>query len=77
MDDTPGEFAFRTQVAAEVRAHLARHRITGRDLAVRLNCSQPWIARRLNATVAFDVDDLYRVAQVLNVRPAQLLPGDS
>src|SRR5215472_17069635 len=54
-------------VAAEVRAQLARARRTGRSVALELGWTQPYISRRLTGEVPFDVNDLAAVADVLHI----------
>jgi hypothetical protein len=74
-DDTPVVPPFREQVAAELRAHLARHRISGRTLAKLLGENQTWVSRRLSGHVPLDTDDLQRIAEVLGLTPMELLAG--
>lgn len=62
-------------VAAEVRAELARQRISQQLLAAKLGVSQQWVSRRIAGTVAFDVDELARIARLLGVPMAQFLPA--
>lgn len=57
----------RESVAAEVRAHLARARKSGRAAALELGWTQPYMSRRLNGDIAFDVDDLAALAELLGV----------
>lgn len=66
----------REQVAEEVRAWMARRRISGVKLAERIGRAQPYVARRLNGDVSFDLDDLVQIAEVLEVSIGQLLPPD-
>jgi len=54
-------------VAAEVRAHLARRRISGRQAAFALGWKQPYISRRLSGEIPFDVNDLVAIADLLGV----------
>jgi len=54
-------------VAGEVRAHLARRDLTGRDAAAQLGWTQPYISRRLTGAVAFDVTDLEALATLLKI----------
>ncbi len=67
----------RDLVATEVRSVLARQRVSGSRLAAALGTSQPWVARRLNGEVAFDLDDLQRIAVALKVRLCDLIPADA
>jgi transcriptional regulator with XRE-family HTH domain len=54
-------------VAAEVRAQLARRRMSGRRAAFALGWKQPYIARRLSGEIPFDVNDLTALAQLLEL----------
>jgi transcriptional regulator with XRE-family HTH domain len=58
------------QVAAEVRAQMARVRITQTQLAESLGLTQSSISKRLRGVVAFNTDELQIVAGVLGVHPA-------
>lgn len=62
------------RVAEEVRAQLARKRITGRELARRLNVSHSWVNYRLTGTQEIGLNDLERIAAALGVDVAELLP---
>ncbi len=63
----------RAAVAAEVRAWMGRRRLTQADLAAVLEKSQPYVSRRLSGDVAFDTDDLFRLADLFEVEVAVLL----
>lgn len=63
------------QVAAEVRAHMARVRINQTQLAEALGITQSSVSKRLRGVIAFDTDELQRVAELLGVHPAVLLGG--
>jgi transcriptional regulator with XRE-family HTH domain len=65
------------QVAEEVRAWLARRRISGAELARRIGRSQTFVAKRLDGRQAFDIDDLEMVANVLGIAPEQLITSAS
>lgn len=54
-------------VAAEVRAHLARHGRSGRSMAAQLGWQQKYLSRRLTGKVPFDVNDLDAIADALGV----------
>jgi transcriptional regulator with XRE-family HTH domain len=58
---------FAMTVANEVRAQLARRRISGQQAADRLGWTQGYIQRRLAGKVAFDVADLGALAALLEV----------
>ena len=54
-------------VAAEVRAQLARHGWSGRSMAAHLGWQQTYISRRLRGLVPFDVNDLDAIAGALGI----------
>jgi transcriptional regulator with XRE-family HTH domain len=60
-------------VAAEVRAELARQKVTGKTLAAHLHVSHAYVSRRLTGAAPFDVDDLEQICQLLNVAPTRFL----
>jgi hypothetical protein len=60
-------------VAAEVRAEMARQRVSQQTLAGAVGISQAAISRRITGEVPFDVTELARVAEVLGVPAAQFL----
>ena len=57
----------RNEVAATVRAEMARSRVTQATLAAHLHLSQAAVSRRLKGDVAFDADELTVVSQVVGV----------
>lgn len=71
-----GTAPLRERVAEELRALLARRKVTPTELGRRLGKSQTWVWRRLEGEVAFDLNDLEAIAAVLAVTPADLLPPD-
>ncbi len=60
------------RVAAEIRAEMARQRITQVELANRLTRAQPWVSRRVSGHVPLALDELEQIAAVLDVPLAQL-----
>jgi transcriptional regulator with XRE-family HTH domain len=68
---TPGE-----QVAASIRAELARQRKSGSSLARHLGMTQSAVSRRLLGHVPFDVDQIAATAAWLGVPLTALLPSD-
>lgn len=64
----------RELVAGELRATLARKRISAAALARQLGWSQTYMARRVDGRAPLDVDDLEKIADVLEVTVADLLP---
>ncbi len=61
-------------VAGQVRAEMARARITGTQLAEKIGRTGSYVARRLNGAVAFDTDDLAAIAEVLRIDVVDLIP---
>lgn len=59
--------SLRHAVAAEVRAEMARQRVSQSELARRIGEGQPWVNRRVNGDLSFDLDDLERCAIALDV----------
>ncbi len=63
----------RYEVAAAVRAHLGVHRISDSALGRAIGMSQSMISRRTNGEIAFDTDDLGRIASHLGVSIVELI----
>lgn len=59
-----------TEVAGELRALLARRRISNRWVATQLGWSETYLSRRLTGAVPFNVDDLGELARLLDVAVA-------
>lgn len=55
------------RVASQIRAELARRQITRSALEQPLNLSRAAVARRLMGDVAFDVNELAAIADLLGV----------
>ena len=62
-------------VAANVRAELARRRITQTDVAERLGVSRQNVAQRLNGSVDFRVGELISIANMLEITIGDLVGG--
>jgi len=62
-------------VAANVRAELARRRITQTDVAERLGVSRQNVAQRLNGSVDFRVGELISIANMLGITIGDLVSG--
>lgn len=60
-------------VGANVRAEMARKRITQTVMARKIGMSQASLSARLRAVTPFDVDELAATAAVLGVPVAALL----
>jgi transcriptional regulator with XRE-family HTH domain len=59
--------------AAEIRAELARRRLSQRDFAVAVGQNQQWVSRRLSGSVPLTVDDVALIAKTLDVAVVALL----
>ncbi len=60
--------------ARKIRGHLGEERISVAALARKLGWSQSYLARRVDGRVAFDLDDLEKVAEEIGVQVTDLLP---
>lgn len=58
----------RDQVAEEVRALLARRRLSARAAARQLGWTANYLSRRMTGEIAFDVEDLDALGRLLNVQ---------
>jgi transcriptional regulator with XRE-family HTH domain len=67
------EPALQDLIAAEVRAEMARQRVTGGRLAAELGVSAAWVSTRLAGITEFRVSDLERIAVALNVPVSRFL----
>lgn len=54
-------------VSAEIRAEMARQRLTQRQLALSLGWTQPQLSKRLLSKIAFSTDELERIARLLGI----------
>lgn len=65
------------RVAANVRAELARRRVTQTQLASVLGIPQPAVSRRLGGKVPFSIDELADLAAYLGMPVASLITADA
>lgn len=76
MTQPSGRTATLTQlVADEIRVAMTRQRVSGRDLAKKLNVSPSWVSYRLSGRQPIDLNDLFRISKALGVSLHQLLPS--
>jgi transcriptional regulator with XRE-family HTH domain len=76
MTQPTGRTATLTQlVADEIRVAMTRRRMSGRDLAKKLNVSPSWVSYRLSGRQPIDLNDLFRIARALDTGVHQLLPS--
>lgn len=64
-------------VAAEVRAQMARRRMTQVQLAELLGIKQVSVSERLRGKTPFRLNELGVIAEALGIHPATLLGGNS
>jgi transcriptional regulator with XRE-family HTH domain len=74
MSDSQGQRVTDT-VAGEIRAHLARRRISGRQVAAQLGWSQPSTSRRLAGLTPLNVEELAQLAGLLDVPVESFFAG--
>ena len=66
--------SLRETTAEEIRTVLARRRMSGVHLAQLIGRSQSYVSRRLTGETPFDLDDVERIADALEVEVVDLLP---
>ena len=66
--------SYREQVAAEIRAEIARQGRTIRDVAAAAGIPTSTMSRKLRHGAPFDIEELYRISRVLGVATAALIP---
>lgn len=59
----PGPFA--RAVSEEIRVSMARHRVSGAQLALKAGLSQSYLSKRLRDEVAFTANDVEAICAVL------------
>lgn len=62
--------------AAEVRAEMARQRVSQAALAEHLGRTQQYVSRRIVGEIPFDVADLEKIAQYLRVPISRFVRDD-
>lgn len=60
-------------IAAELRAAAARRKKSRREIATALDVSHMWLQRRLAGDQALTVEDVVRIARVLDVDPMPMI----
>ena len=61
------------RIAGEVRAEMARGRVTGTTLAQTVGMSNATLSRRLSGAIPFNIDELAAVARALGLTVTELL----
>jgi hypothetical protein len=62
-------------IAGNVRAEVARKRLTQSDIAGVLAENQQWVHRRMSGNVEWRISELVAIADLLGIHPAVLLGG--
>lgn len=70
---TQGNPPLHQRVAAEIRAYMARHRMTQSELAHQLGWKQQFLSRRLTGVVPMDLSELGALADAFDVDPSEFL----
>ena len=65
---------YREQVAAEVRAAIARKHITALAVSEQTGIPRSTLSRKLNALAPLTVDEAVEIARVLDVDPGAFFP---
>jgi hypothetical protein len=73
-DERPAIDRLSSRVAAEVRAEMARQRLSGARVAKALGWSPMYLSRRVSGQTPFDVDDLEALASLLGVAVMDFFP---
>jgi transcriptional regulator with XRE-family HTH domain len=60
-------------VLVEIKVWMARRNITQVELAAELGVAQSWVSKRLNGVVGLTVEDMFRLAEALDVPPWEFL----
>jgi len=66
----------RDTVATEVRAEMARQRLSQQALAERLGEKQWWVSKRLTRSIPFTIEDLERIATALEKPVAHFIAAE-
>lgn len=74
MTDSGGMNPLDEELAGNVRAELARRRISQLALAPTINMTTKTLGARLRAETSFTVPELLALAAAIDVDPADLLP---
>lgn len=72
MSETSSATRLNERVAEEIRAILARRRLSATELARQMGVTQSYLARRMTGVQPLDLDDIQRVARALDVQPLAL-----
>lgn len=65
---------FTRRVAAEVRAELARQKVSQETLCQRIGMSQSTLSRRITGDYPFDTTELAKIAEALGVTVTRFMP---
>lgn len=65
------------QVVEEILGLMGKRRINKAEMARRLGRKEDWVGRRLNGHQSIGIEDLHRIAVVLGVDAADLVPRGS
>ncbi len=60
--------------AANLRAELARQKVSRAAVARELGVTEMWVSRRVNGQTPITVADLYAICDILQIPPSRVLP---
>lgn len=63
-----------TYAISEIKALMGRRDLNKTEIAKRLGVSDMWVGRRLRGDIPIGLDELQRIATVLDTDPMELLP---
>ena len=67
------EVSHNAHVSAEIRAEMARQRLSQKELARRLGWSRAALSRRLTGGTSWSIDEADKIAELLGVRLRELV----
>ena len=63
-------------VLNEIRAEMARQRVSQRELAGKIGRAQEWVSRRLTGNVSLTLEELVQITDALGIPAARLLADE-
>lgn len=67
----------RQAIASNVRAFMGAHQVSQTKLGEVLGCSQGSVSKRLTCEIAFDTDELFKLAEFFGTTPLRFLDTTS
>lgn len=73
MEDSANAGWLTAALAEELRAQLARKRMSGREMARRLHVSAQWMSQRTRGEIPLRADEMERIADTLGITIYELI----